>query len=33
MKERAHIVEANRDSTFAKVGLLSDESVEWLMAH
>jgi hypothetical protein len=33
MKERARIVEANRDSTFAKVGLLSDESVEWLMAH
>jgi hypothetical protein len=32
VKERARIVEANRDSTFAKVGLLSDESVEWLTA-
>jgi hypothetical protein len=27
------IVEANPDSPFAKVGLLSDESVEWPTAH
>ena len=32
IKERARILSWNADSKFAKVGLLSNDSIEWLIA-